>query len=147
MRSHPLARALRADKLCLAALEATLNSYLDGTAEEDLPTLRMIKTPIHQVEQRAAGLAEALKKSIPDLEVDVAPSVARSGGGTLPTYEIPSFAVRFGGTDAEALAGELRSVDPPVIGRVREGSLWLDVRTLLPGDEEAVIGAVRHARG
>ena len=147
MRRHPLARALRADKLCLAALEATLNSYLDGIAEEDLPTLRMIKTPVHQVEQRAARLAEALKSSIPDLEVDVVPSVARSGGGTLPTYEIPSFALRLGGTDAEALAGDLRSADPPVIGRVREGRLWLDVRTLLPGDEEAVIGAVRHARG
>jgi L-seryl-tRNA(Ser) seleniumtransferase len=147
MRRHPLARALRADKLCLAALEATLNSYLDGIAEEDLPTLRMIKTPVHQVEQRAVRLAEALKSSTPDLEVDVVPSVARSGGGTLPTYEIPSFAVRLGGTDAEALAGYLRSADPPVIGRVREGRLWLDVRTLLPGDEEAVIGAVRHVRG
>jgi L-seryl-tRNA(Ser) seleniumtransferase len=147
MRRHPLARALRADKLCLAALEATLDSYLDGTAEEDLPTLRMIKTPVHQVERRAARLAEALKSSVPDLEVDVAPSVARSGGGTLPTYEIPSFAVGLGGTEAEALAGDLRSADPPVIGRVREGRLWLDVRTLLPGDEEAVIGAVRQIRG
>jgi L-seryl-tRNA(Ser) seleniumtransferase len=147
MRRHPLARALRADKLCLAALEATLSSYLEGTAEKDLPTLRMIKTPVHQIEQRAASLAGVLRSSIPDLEVEVAPSVARSGGGTLPTYEIPSFAVRLGGTDAEALAGELRSADPPVVGRVREGALWLDVRTLLPGDEEAVIGAVRQARG
>jgi len=147
MRRHPLARALRADKLCLAALEATLNSYLDGTAQEDLPTLRMIKTPVHLVEQRAASLAGALRSIIPALEVDVAPSVARSGGGTLPAYEIPSFAVRLGGTDAEALAGDLRSADPPMIGRVREGRLWLDVRTLLPGDEEAVIGAVRHDRG
>jgi L-seryl-tRNA(Ser) seleniumtransferase len=147
MRRHPLARALRADKLCLAALEATLSSYLEGTAEKDLPTLRMIKTPVHQIEQRAASLAGVLRSSIPDLEVEVTPSVARSGGGTLPTYEIPSFAVRLGGTDAEALAGELRSADPPVVGRVREGALWLDVRTLLPGDEEAVIGAVRQARG
>ena len=147
MRRHPLARALRADKLCLAALEATLNSYLDGTAEEDLPTLRMIRIPVPQVEKRAARLAKTLKSDVPDLEVDVVPSVARSGGGTLPTYEIPSFAIRLGRTDAEALAGDLRSADPPVIGRVREGRLWLDVRTLLPGDEEAVIRAVRHARG
>jgi L-seryl-tRNA(Ser) seleniumtransferase len=147
MRSHPLARALRADKLCLAALEATLNSYLEGTAEEDLPTLRMIRTPLSEIEQRARQLADALKNYVPDLQVDVAPSVARSGGGTLPTYEIPSFAVRLGGTDAEALAEGLRSGDPPVVGRVREGKLWLDARTLLPGDEEAVIGAVRQARG
>src|ERR687897_91594 len=86
MRRHPLARALRADKLCLAALEATLNSYLDGTAEEDLPTLRMIRAPVSEVEKRARQLAETLKRESPDLQVDVAPSVARSGGGTLPTY-------------------------------------------------------------
>jgi L-seryl-tRNA(Ser) seleniumtransferase len=147
MRRHPLARALRADKLCLAALEATLSSYLDGIAEEDLPTLRMIETPVDQVEQRASRLAQALRSEVPGLEVDVAPSVARSGGGTLPTHEIPSFALRVGGTDAEVLAADLRSADPPVVGRVREGKLWLDARTLLPGDEEAVIGAVRHARG
>jgi L-seryl-tRNA(Ser) seleniumtransferase len=147
MRRHPLARALRADKLCLAALEATLNSYLQGTAEQDLPTLRMIRTPISEIEDRATNLAEDLRRNVPNLEIDVKPSVARSGGGTLPTYEIHSFAVRLGGTDPEALAAELRSSDPPVIGRVHEGSLWLDVRTLLPGDEEAVIGALRDAHG
>jgi L-seryl-tRNA(Ser) seleniumtransferase len=147
MRRHPLARALRADKLCLAALEATLNSYLDGTAEDDLPTLRTIRTPVREIEERALKLADTVRQDAPDLLVDVVPSVARSGGGTLPTYEIPSFALRLGGTDAEALAGGLRSADPPVIGRVRDGRLWLDVRTLLPGEEEAVIGAVRHARG
>jgi L-seryl-tRNA(Ser) seleniumtransferase len=147
MRRHPLARALRADKLCLAALEATLYSYLHGTAEQDLPTLRMIRAPVSEIEERATNLAENLRRNAPGLEVDVTPSVARSGGGTLPTYEIHSFAVRLGGTDPEALAEELRSSDPPVIGRVREGRLWLDVRTLLPGDEEAVIGALRDAHG
>src|SRR5215203_828123 len=147
MRHHPLARALRADKLCLAALEATLNSYLEGTAEQDLPTLRMIRTPVSKLEERATNLAEELRRNVPGLEVDVTPSVARSGGGTLPTYEIPSFAVRVGGTDPEALAKKLRSSDPAVVGRVREGRLWLDVRTLLPGDEEVVVGAVRDARG
>jgi L-seryl-tRNA(Ser) seleniumtransferase len=147
MRRHPLARALRADKLCLAALEATLNSYLEGTAEQNLPTLSMIRTPASEVEERATKLAEDLRRNVPGLEVDVTPSVARSGGGTLPTYEIPSFAVRLGGTDPEHLAKELRSADPPVVGRVREGRLWLDVRTLLAGEEEAVIGALRDAHG
>jgi L-seryl-tRNA(Ser) seleniumtransferase len=147
MRKHPLARALRADKLCLAALEATLTSYLEGTAEDDLPTLRMIRTPVPEVEERARRLADALRQEAPILEIDVAPSVARSGGGTLPTYEIPSFGVTLGGTDPEALAEGLRHADPPVIGRVRDGRLWLDVRTLLPGDEEAVIGSLRQARG
>jgi L-seryl-tRNA(Ser) seleniumtransferase len=146
MRHHPLARALRADKLCLAALEATLNAYLHDIAEHDLPTLRMIRTPVPELEERATNLAENLRRSAPGLEVDVTPSVASSGGGTLPTHEIPSFAVTLGGTDPEALAGDLRSGEPPVIGRVREGRLWLDVRTLLPGEDEALIGAVRDAR-
>ncbi len=147
MRQHSLVRALRADKLCLAALEATLNSYLAGTAREDLPTLAMLHAPVTEVQGRADRLAKKLGRVAPSLEVDAAASVARSGGGTLPTYEIPSFAVRIGGTEAEKLAGVLRSCDPPVVGRVREGRVWLDARTLLPGDEEAVATAVATAVG
>ena len=147
MRRHPLVRALRADKLCLAALEATLNSYLEGTAQEELPTLQMLNAPVSEVEERARRLAEEMARVAPDLEVDVAPSVARSGGGTLPAREIPSFAVRLGGTDAESLAGRLRAAKLPVVGRVHERKLWLDARTLLPGDEKAVVEAVRDARG
>ncbi|MDP9410565.1 MAG: L-seryl-tRNA(Sec) selenium transferase, partial [Actinomycetota bacterium] len=148
MRRHPLARALRADKLCLAALKTTLTSYLDGTAKEDLPTLGMLYAPATEIEERADRLAEELRRAAPGLEVDVAASVARSGGGTLPTYEIPSFAVRLGGgQEAEALADALRFSDPPVVGRVREGRVWLDARTLLPGDERAIVAAVVDARG
>jgi len=149
MRRHPLARALRADKLCLAALEATLGAYLEGTASDELPTLRMLEAPAAQVEERARHLAQELSREVPALKADVAPSVARSGGGTLPVYEIPSFAVRLGGAgvDAETLAEGLRRADPAVVGRVHEGELWLDARTLLPGDEESVVAAVRHALG
>jgi L-seryl-tRNA(Ser) seleniumtransferase len=142
MRRHPLVRALRADKLCLAALEATLSAYLEGTAREDLPTLRMLHAPLSEIEALARRLAGELARAAPNLEVDAASSVARSGGGALPTHEIPSFAVRLGGTDAASLAERLRRADPPVLGRVHEGRLWLDVRTLLPGDEEAVVAAV-----
>src|SRR5215211_1586854 len=123
----------------------TSPSSREGTAEQNLPTLSMIRTPAYEVEERATKLAEDLRRNVPGLEVDVTPSVARSGGGTLPTYEIPSFAVRLGGTDPEHRAEELRSADPPVVGRVRGGRLWLDVRTLLPGDEEAVIVALGDA--
>ena len=149
MRRHPLARALRADKLCLAALEATLGAYLEGTAQGEIPTLRMLNTPDSEVEEKARGLAGELAGAVPDLEVDVAPSVARSGGGTLPAREIPSFAVRLGGagTDVESLSSRLRDADPPVVGRVHERRLWLDARTLLPGDEEVVVRAVKEARG
>jgi L-seryl-tRNA(Ser) seleniumtransferase len=81
------------------------------------------------------------------VEADVAPSVARSGGGTLPMYEIPSYAVRLGGPEPEALAKGLRASDPPVVGRVHEGRVWLDARTLLPGDEGAIVAAVKGAVG
>ena len=145
LRQYPLARALRADKLCLAALEATLTAYLEGTAQAELPTARMLHAPLDKMEARARRLAEKLSQAVPNLRVDVAPSVARSGGGTLPTFEIPSCAVRILGMNADALAGRLRAAEPPVVGRVREGRLWLDVRTLLSGDDAAVVEAVRGA--
>ena len=142
MRGHPLVRAMRADKLCLAALEATLTAYLEGTARGELPTVEMLHAPAAELEERAEKLAARLDRAAPNLDVDVAPSVARSGGGTLPVYEIPSFAVRILGTDSDLLAERLRAADPPVVGRVYEGRLWLDVRTLLPNDEEAIVEAV-----
>lgn len=149
MRRHPLARALRADKLCLAALEATLASYLEGTAREDLPTLKMLHAPVEEMKEKAGHLAGKIVRAAPNLAVDVAPSIARSGGGTLPLYEVPSYAVRVESSSgsAEALAEKLRSADPPVVGRVGEGKLWLDVRTLLEGDEEAILNAVGNLGG
>ncbi|MGB3681583.1 MAG: L-seryl-tRNA(Sec) selenium transferase [Rubrobacteraceae bacterium] len=145
MRKHPLTRALRADKLCLAALEATLSAYLEGTAREDLPTVKMLHTPADELKGRAERLAAVLGRAAPQLEVDFVPSVARSGGGTLPVYEIPSFAVRVTGMDSDWLAERLRAADPPVVGRVYEERLWLDLRTLLPGDEEAIERAFSEA--
>jgi L-seryl-tRNA(Ser) seleniumtransferase len=147
MRRHPLARALRADKLCLAALEATLTAYLEGIAREELPTLKMLHAPAEKIKEKADQLAERLARISPDLEVDVIPSTARSGGGTLPLHEMPSYAVCLRAEDADALAKKLRSADPPVVGRVSEGRLWLDVRTLLDGDEKALVEAVRNIYG
>ena len=145
MRRHPLARALRADKLCLAALEATLTAYLEETAREDLPTLKMLHASLEEMKEKADRLAERLAENAPNIAVDVAPSIAWSGGGTLPLHEIPSYAVRLesrSGDDTEAMTEKLRSADPPVVGRVGEGRLWLDVRTLLDGDEGAILEAV-----
>ena len=145
MRRHPLARALRADKLCLAALEATLFVYLQETAREDLPTLKMLHASLEEMKEKADRLAERLAENAPNIAVDVAPSIAWSGGGTLPLHEIPSYAVRLesrSGDDTEAMSEKLRSADPPVVGRVGEGRLWLDVRTLLDGDEGAILEAV-----
>ncbi|MDQ4042766.1 MAG: L-seryl-tRNA(Sec) selenium transferase, partial [Actinomycetota bacterium] len=149
MRRHPLARALRADKLCLAALEATLASYLEGTAREELPTSKMLHAPVEEMKEKADHLAGNIARAAPNLAVDIAPSIARSGGGTLPLYEVPSYSVRLESSSgsAEAVAEKLRSADPPVVGRVGEGKLWLDVRTLLEGDEEAILNAVGNLGG
>jgi L-seryl-tRNA(Ser) seleniumtransferase len=145
MRAHPLARALRADKMCLAALEATLRAYLEGTARQDLPALSMFHALPEEVEQRARRLAAELSEVAPELDIRVSRSAARSGGGTLPVHEIPSFAVCVGGVDAEELAAALRDADPPVVGRVQDGLLWLDARTLLPEDGECVRFALKEA--
>ena len=144
MRRHPLTRALRADKVCLAALEATLTAYLEGTAREELPTLKMLHAPAEEMKEKADLLAKEIALTAPNLAVDVVPSVARSGGGTLPLHEIPSYAVRFVDEtgDADAVAEKLRSSDPPVVGRVGDRRIWLDVRTLLDGDEETILQAV-----
>lgn len=147
MRAHPLARAVRADKLCYAALEATLESYLRGTARDELPTQRMLHAPAEEVKERARDLTRQIQRAAPGLELDVAVATARSGGGTLPVYEIPSHAVRIASADPEALAGSLREADTPVIGRVYGGALWLDVRTLLDGDDELVVAALEKAVG
>ena len=147
MRSYPLVRALRADKLCLAALEATLSAYLEGTAPEELPTLKMLYGSAEEMKERADRLAERLAQAAPSLSVDVSASISRSGGGTLPLHEIPSYAVRLRYEDVEAMAERLRSSEPPVVGRIVEDRLWLDVRTLLDGDEEEIVRAVGAAFG
>ncbi|MGI8649070.1 MAG: L-seryl-tRNA(Sec) selenium transferase [Rubrobacter sp.] len=153
MRSHPLTRALRADKLCLAALEATLRSYLDGTAAEDLPTQRRLNESRESVGERAESLARLLREALADedgVTFEVVESVARSGGGTLPIYEIPSSAVRVAGLDVDALSNGLRDVGPggiPVIGRVHDGAVLLDARTLLDGDEKRIVAAFQRYFG
>jgi L-seryl-tRNA(Ser) seleniumtransferase len=127
-RRHPLARALRIDKLSLAALEATLRLYRDPErARAELPVLRAVLEPAETVRARATALAERIGGSVVE-------TVARVGGGALPLAELPSFGVRLEG-DADELAARLRAGDPAVLARVADGALVLDCRTL--GDADA----------
>jgi L-seryl-tRNA(Ser) seleniumtransferase len=134
LRRHPLQRALRADKLTLAALEGTLQLYLD--APERIPVLRMLGEDGGAVRARAERLAAAAGGSVEE-------TVARVGGGALPLAELPSFACAVD----EDLAAPLRSGDPPVVGIIRDGRLLLDCRTLADADLDDVALAVAHARG
>jgi len=133
LRRHPLQRALRADKLTLAALEGTLTLYLD--APDRIPVLRMLREDADSVRARAARLATLV-------EGDVEETVARVGGGALPLAEIPSFACAI----EESLGAALRSGEPPVVGIVRDGRLLLDCRTLADGEVDEVAAAVSAAR-
>jgi L-seryl-tRNA(Ser) seleniumtransferase len=151
LRRSPLARALRLDKLTLAALDATLRLVLAGRSHE-LPTLRQLLEPAEAVAARAEALAVRLAKAAPaGLEIHCEPTRAPVGGGSLPGFTLESRAVVLGAAGgAEALAAALRGAEVPAIARVADGRGLLDVRTLLPGDEstlEAAVAALRPAGG
>jgi L-seryl-tRNA(Ser) seleniumtransferase len=137
LRRHPLQRALRADKLTLAALEATLALYLDpDLAVREVPVLRMLAQPVETVRTRARRLAKLVGG-------EVEATVGRVGGGALPLTELPSFACAV----EEELAPMLRDADPPVIGVVRDGRCLLDCRTVRDDEVDEVAAAVAAARG
>ena len=133
LRRHPLQRALRADKLSLAALEGTLALYLDRP--DEIPVLRMLREPIDLVRARTERLAESVGGSVQE-------TVARVGGGALPLAELPSYACAV----EEELAGVLRGHEPPVISVIRDGRTLLDCRTLTDGEAGEVAEAVRTCR-
>ena len=136
VRRHPLQRAMRADKLTLAALEGTLALALDPVrARAEIPVLHMIDEPLTSVRARAERLAEIVGGEVEE-------TVARAGGGALPLAEIPSFACAI----EVALFDQLRAGDPPVVGIVRDGRLLLDVRALADGEVAEVAAAVAAAR-
>jgi len=133
LRRHPLQRALRADKLTLAALEGTLRLALERP--DEVPVVRMLREPAEAVRERAQRLAGLVSG-------DVEETVARAGGGALPLAELPSFACAV----EEGLAAKLRVGETPVVGIVRDGRLLLDCRTLTDDDVDEVAGAIVSAR-
>jgi len=136
LRRHPLQRALRADKLTLAALEATLALYLDPErAAREIPVLQMLAEPAEAVRARAEQLAGLVGG-------DVEQTVGRVGGGALPLAELPGFACSV----EEELAARLREADPPVVALVRDGRCLLDCRTIAAAEVEEVARAVTACR-
>jgi L-seryl-tRNA(Ser) seleniumtransferase len=147
MRRDPMARALRVDKLTLAALDWTLEAYLEGRALQAVPVLGMLLAPEAHLEERARTLAGRLTAALGDAaQVAIEVDRAAPGGGSLPGFELPTRVVTLrvrGG--AARCAERLRSGAPPVLARVREGAVVIDVRTLLPGDEKALEDALHEA--
>jgi L-seryl-tRNA(Ser) seleniumtransferase len=142
-REHPLARALRIDKLSLAALDATLRLYRDGR-EDELPVLAMLAAGEEDLRARAERMRELLADAA---EARVVDATARAGGGALPLVDLkgPVCAVDPGELPLDELARRLRAGDPPVVGRAREGWLLLDPRTLDDAEAEAAARAVAAA--
>ena len=146
MRKNPLTRALRVDKLTLAALEATLALYRDpARALEEIPALAMLTAPVARVRERAAVLSARLAGAgVVSTVVDTDASV---GGGAFPTTRIPSAAVALGG-DADGHEARLRAAGPgrvPVIGRIADGRLLLDLRSVPADADDALAAAVLAA--
>ena len=133
LRRHPLQRALRADKLTLAALEGTLRLALDDP--DAIPVVRMLREPPERVRARAERLAEQAGGEVEE-------TVARAGGGALPLAELPSFACAV----EEELAAPLRLGVPPIVGIVRDGRLLLDCRTLTDDEADEAAAAIAAAR-
>jgi L-seryl-tRNA(Ser) seleniumtransferase len=143
-KAHPLARALRIDKLSLAALEATLRLYRDPReALREIPVLRMLVAGEAELELRARAMAEAIGSA------RVIRATAKVGGGALPLLELEGAvcAVDPGDVGADELARRLRSADPPVVGRTRDGWLVLDPRTLTDHEARLAAAAVVDALG
>ncbi|HJU74928.1 MAG TPA: L-seryl-tRNA(Sec) selenium transferase [Gemmatimonadaceae bacterium] len=144
-RRNPLARAVRVDKLTLAALEATLQLYRDPErAVREVPVLAMLSAEADVIRQRAARIAGRLTSTRHRLGVEA--SVATVGGGAFPTARIPSYAIVLSGGDAATeIEARLRANDPPIIGRLADDRVWLDLRSILPEHDDAFAAALERA--
>ena len=150
---HPLKRALRLDKIRLAAIEATLVLYADPERlRQELPTIRLLSRPAEDIRAAAERLLPGIAASLPDgIAAEIAPCRSQIGSGALPLDVMPSFAITFAvkrargsGAKLEALAAAFRALPVPVIGRIADGRLWLDLRCLEAHDEP-IFAAQLHA--
>ena len=137
LRQHPLARALRVDKTTIAGLEATLLAYVRATAEQEIPVWQMISAPLDVLQSRAERLAAAIGHG-----AGVVDSVSTIGGGALPGATLPSVAVALQPDSLTGFAARLRAARPPVVGRIEHGRLLLDLRSVLPAQDQTLAQSV-----
>ncbi len=140
IRKNPLFRTFRVDKLVYAALEATLAAYFSRQTEQ-IPILRMLDTPPEQIKQRCERVVEGINSRFSAIVVATESVI---GGGTAPNAKLPSYAasLRCPGTDAPALLSALRRLDPPIIGRIQDEQVLLDLRTVEPEADSYLIAAI-----
>jgi L-seryl-tRNA(Ser) seleniumtransferase len=139
LKKHPLARAIRADKTCLAGLTATLLHYLKDEAEREIPIWRMIALDQQQIKLRAQAWADELGQG------QVVPGESTVGGGSLPEEVLPTSLLALDVAHTDRFLGKLRRGQPPVIARTENDRILFDPRTVLPGQERALLAAIRKA--
>jgi L-seryl-tRNA(Ser) seleniumtransferase len=143
LRQEAFARAMRVDKLTIAALAATLELYREpARALRDIPALAMISTPSGRIRERCESLAGELGLS--GIHSSVIESMASVGAGAFPIHGIPSFSLALGG-EPQDIERRLRLADMPVIGRIAEGRLLLDMRSVPERDDAAFTSAIKRA--
>ena len=141
LKKHPLNRAMRVDKMTLAALEATLQSY-ENEQEEEIPVISMLAAKPEVLQRKAEKLAALLHNA--GIEAEIVPTEGRVGGGSVPNHSLPSYAVAFD-REVNALEEKLRLGIQPIIGRIHEGNYLLDVRTLFEEDFPTIVEALKEA--
>lgn len=139
LKKHPLARAIRADKLCLATLTSTLLHYLRDEAVDEIPIWRMIATPLEQIERRAGSWQQLLAQG------EVITSESTVGGGSLPGEVLPTWLLALEVRSPNRFLKRLRQAEPPVIARVQQDRVVFDPRTVLPEQETALLAAIQIA--
>ena len=147
MRRNPLYRALRVDKMTLAALDAVLASHEAGRATREVPVLQMLSQPADEVRRRVEPLGRSLAAEVPGLDVTVVPGSSVVGGGAAPGADVPTTLLTLAHPTRSAaqLAADLRAGTPPVVARVAEDRLVLDLRTVRPDEEPALSAALLRA--
>jgi L-seryl-tRNA(Ser) seleniumtransferase len=150
VRKHPLFRALRVDRLTIAALEATLGAYLRA-AWEEIPTMRMIRMTPQELKRRAENFIRELRPELPldEIEIDIVDGASLAGGGSTPTQSLPSKVIRIASARYSATKLEQRLRRAPagisVIARVEDERLILDLRTVFPEQEPLLVKTLASA--
>jgi len=148
IKANPLNRALRIDKLTLAALEATLIAYLsEGEAIKEIPTLRMLTIPLAELRKRARRLQHLLEQETEGAVIEIIQATSQVGGGALPLQDLPTWAVAVKPQKAsvEALEAALRNQAPPIIARITDDRLCLDLRTIQADEFPLITHAMAQA--
>jgi L-seryl-tRNA(Ser) seleniumtransferase len=141
LKKHPLARAIRADKLCLAALSATLLHYLKDEAEREIPIWQMISKTPEQIRATAEGWCQEIGTG------NVRPGLSTIGGGALPEETLPTYLLGLPQAQPNRLLATLRAASPAIIARVEEDQVVLDPRTVFPEQAGALLAGIKNALG